>query len=138
MSSSVHGGDLQYVFNLGLEGNFQFHDVFGLDPDLLGMLPQPCVALLLLFPINKKVKRHTHLSMPCRLLLMVRSTDKPMDTPTYICSYLQLLVLVFSSLIMSKKKSRELIRIVRLFPPLSTLPSKLLGMPVALSDCYML
>ena len=35
--------------------NFQFHDVFGLDADLLGMIPSPCVSLLLLFPINEKV-----------------------------------------------------------------------------------
>ena len=34
---------------------FQFCDVFGLDPDLLMMVPQPCIALLLLFPINDKV-----------------------------------------------------------------------------------
>ncbi len=35
--------------------DYQFHDVFGLDPDLLMMVPQPCLALLLLFPINDKV-----------------------------------------------------------------------------------
>lgn len=45
----------QYVTNLGMETNFQFHDVFGLDADLLGMIPSPCVSLLLLFPINEKV-----------------------------------------------------------------------------------
>ena len=39
-----------------MEMKFQFCDVFGLDPDLLGMVPQPCIALLLLFPINDKVK----------------------------------------------------------------------------------
>ena len=37
---------------------FQFHDVFGLDPDLLGMVPSPCIALLLLFPINDKVSEY--------------------------------------------------------------------------------
>ena len=47
---------IQYVANLGMEMKFQFCDVFGLDPDLLGMVPQPCIALLLLFPINDKVK----------------------------------------------------------------------------------
>ena len=31
-------------------------DVFGLDDMLLDMLPQPVVALMLLFPINDKVK----------------------------------------------------------------------------------
>ena len=46
---------LQYASNLGMKMDYQFHDVFGLDPDLLSMIPQPCVALLLLFPINEKV-----------------------------------------------------------------------------------
>ena len=35
--------------------SYQFHDVFGLDDELLGLVPQPCVAILLLFPINQKV-----------------------------------------------------------------------------------
>ena len=39
-----------------MEMKFQFCDVFGLDPDLLGMVSQPCISLLLLFPINDKVK----------------------------------------------------------------------------------
>ena len=30
-------------------------DVFGLDDELLAMIPQPVSALLLLFPINNKV-----------------------------------------------------------------------------------
>ena len=46
----------QYVANLGMEMNYQFHDVFGLDPDLLAIIPQPCLSLLLLFPINEKVE----------------------------------------------------------------------------------
>ncbi|XP_064404975.1 ubiquitin carboxyl-terminal hydrolase isozyme L3-like [Halichondria panicea] len=46
----------KYVSNLGMVMSYQFHDVFGLDPDLLCMLPQPCIALLLLFPINKNVR----------------------------------------------------------------------------------
>ena len=54
LSLSCQNG--QYVANLGMEMKFQFHDVFGLDPDLLGMVPQPCIALLLLFPINDKVR----------------------------------------------------------------------------------
>jgi len=35
--------------------DYQFVDVFGMDPDLLAMIPQPCRAMLLLFPINDKV-----------------------------------------------------------------------------------
>ena len=37
--------------------SYQFHDVFGLDSELLAMVPQPCIALLLLYPINEKVHR---------------------------------------------------------------------------------
>lgn len=42
--------------------DYKFHDVYGLDPDLLAMIQQPCIALLLLFPINEKV-----LSSKCNL-----------------------------------------------------------------------
>ena len=46
---------MQYAAKLGMDMQYKFHDVFGLDSDLLEMLPQPCIALLLLFPINDKV-----------------------------------------------------------------------------------
>ena len=45
---------------------YQFHDVFGLDRDLLAMVPQPCIALLLLFPINEKV----HLFSLCTYIFL--------------------------------------------------------------------
>ena len=40
---------------LGLKPTHLFYDVFGLDADLLPMIPTPCVALVMLFPITDKV-----------------------------------------------------------------------------------
>ena len=34
-----------------------FHDIFGFDPDLLAMVPTPCHAVLLLFPITDASER---------------------------------------------------------------------------------
>ena len=48
-------GTLQYAINMGMTGSYQFHDVFGLDPELLAMIPQPVLAVLLLFPITNNV-----------------------------------------------------------------------------------
>ena len=40
---------------MGMPKSWAMTDVFGLDDELLMMIPQPVSALLLLFPINQKV-----------------------------------------------------------------------------------
>ena len=42
-------------------------DVYGLDEPLLAMLPQPVVALMLLFPINEKVNTTHCLKIPIKV-----------------------------------------------------------------------
>lgn len=36
---------------------FAFHDIYGTDPDLLAMVPQPVAAVLFLFPLNEAMEK---------------------------------------------------------------------------------
>ena len=45
----------KYIENLGASTDWGFHDIFGLDPDLLMMVPKPVAAVMLLYPISEKV-----------------------------------------------------------------------------------
>ena len=43
-----------FLRRMGVPADWEINDVFGLEEELLSMLPQPVLALLLLFPISEK------------------------------------------------------------------------------------
>lgn len=45
----------QFLKQLGIHPDWQFVDVYGMEPELLSMVPRPVCAVLLLFPITEKV-----------------------------------------------------------------------------------
>jgi hypothetical protein len=45
----------QFARGMGLPASVAFTDCFGLDEDLLGFLPQPVLAMILLFPYDNQV-----------------------------------------------------------------------------------
>ena len=46
----------KFLHEAGLSKKWAIADVFGLDPEILTVLEQPVLALLLLFPVNEKVR----------------------------------------------------------------------------------
>eukprot|EP00475_Leptophrys_vorax_P040059 TRINITY_DN736_c0_g1_i1.p1 TRINITY_DN736_c0_g1~~TRINITY_DN736_c0_g1_i1.p1 ORF type:complete len:236 (+),score=88.03 TRINITY_DN736_c0_g1_i1:38-745(+) len=48
----------KYLDKLGARGDLLFYDVFGIDPELLMMVPQPAQAIVVLFPITELSEAH--------------------------------------------------------------------------------
>eukprot|EP01062_Namystynia_karyoxenos_P016825 TRINITY_DN16201_c0_g1_i1.p2 TRINITY_DN16201_c0_g1~~TRINITY_DN16201_c0_g1_i1.p2 ORF type:complete len:260 (+),score=83.75 TRINITY_DN16201_c0_g1_i1:100-780(+) len=54
-----------FLDRMGVSQAHRFHDVFGLDDELLGMIPQPCLAVCLLYPSKIGKPRRTEYKDKC-------------------------------------------------------------------------
>lgn len=48
----------ELMYSLGVSRTLSFHDVYSVDPELLGMIPRPVLALILAFPVSDNYEKY--------------------------------------------------------------------------------
>ncbi|VDP71553.1 unnamed protein product [Echinostoma caproni] len=46
----------QFMHKLGIEDGWEFFDVYGLEAELLALVPKPVLAVMVLYPLSKKTE----------------------------------------------------------------------------------
>ncbi|CAD7950202.1 unnamed protein product [Amoebophrya sp. A25] len=69
---------------LGLQPGYEFVDVFGLDPDLLMMVPQPCLAVVVLFPTQCQVLEDFRKKQKETIGVAGRETEQKKSSEDYV------------------------------------------------------
>ncbi|XP_065217222.1 ubiquitin carboxyl-terminal hydrolase isozyme L3 [Planococcus citri] len=71
------------IGELGVPDTWEVCDVYGLDDDLLGMVPQPVLAIMLLYPVNEKVEEFEKEQVE----KAVKNNEKVPDSLVYFKQY---------------------------------------------------
>ena len=100
---------------MGVPKEWQFVDIYGLEPDLLSMVPRPVAAVVLLYPITEKVGHSIWITIPvaevviryqphqCGVMVSMLASsavDRGFETPSQVKPKTMKLVFVASLLSM--------------------------------------
>ncbi|KAK0180850.1 hypothetical protein PV327_003187 [Microctonus hyperodae] len=76
----------KFIHQLGVPSKWTLVDVYGLDQDVLAIVPKPTLALILLYPHSKKAQAYTNGRKPFPINNGPTTKDKLLENAAKICS----------------------------------------------------